>query len=478
MELTRWQRDWLARSFAPGVRISALSLSRANGKTALCGWICAEALRPGSDLFDPGVEVVIVSASMEQTRTMFGFVQDELAERGVLDQYRTVDSNQRLGIHHKPSGARLRAISSDPKRALGLSRFKVVLADEPAAWPDRQGELMFHALRQAIGKREGQRLLLVGTKSPARPGSWWPSLLDHGDGDGVRVTCISAPQDAPWDDFATIRKANPLYGHSPALRAVLRAERDEARRNPSLRPAFEAFRLNRLTDVRQHVLLRVEQFQEVCRRPVPEREGSCVVGIDLGASRSWSSAWALFKSGRSEVLVLAPGEPDLDTVERQDAMPRGLYRHLVDEGVLHVDEGRRVARPARLMELIADAGWRVREMVADRFLGPALADAIGGRWRLSTRQTRWSESTSDIAAFRALALDGGLSVDESSRKIVGLALSHSEVEADTSGNLRLVKSHGSRSRRDDVAQAGILAAGALSRMPAPRPLRWSIVRAS
>ena len=287
------------RTFAPGVRLSALSLSRANGKTALCGWLCAEALRPGSTLYDASAEVVIVSASMEQTRTLFGFVQDEIAARGALDEYVFVDSNQRLGVRHKPSGARLRAISSDPKRAMGLSRFRTIIGDEPASWPDRQGELMFHALRQAVGKRAGQRLVLVGTRSPARPGSWWPSLLDHGGGDGVIVECVSAPQAAPWDDFSTIRRANPLYSHSPALRAVLRSERDEARRNPSLRPSFEAYRLNKTVDVRQHVLLRVEQWEQVVRRRLPPRDGRPAVGVDLGASRSWSAAWALWRNGRS-----------------------------------------------------------------------------------------------------------------------------------------------------------------------------------
>ena len=54
--------------------------------------------------------------------------------------------------------------------------------------------------------------------------------------------------------------------------------------------------------------------------------------------------------------------------------------------------------------------------------------------------------------------------------MVELGLSHSEVEVDTSGNIRLVKSHGQRSRRDDVIQAGVLAAGALARMPS-RPRR-------
>ncbi len=475
MEPTKWQRAWVAKSFAPGVRVSALSVTRANGKTALCGHLCAEALTPGTSSFDHRTEVVIVASSMEQVRTMFGFVQDELDDRGVLDDYRFVDSNQRLGVLHKPSGAKLRAISSDPKRAMGLSRFKTIIGDEPASWPDRAGTLMYHALRQSIGKRPGQRLLLVGTRSPAMPGSWWPALLDHGGGDGVVVTSIGAPQDAPWDAWSTIRKANPLFNYSPSLRAVLKAERDEARRNPALRPAFEAFRLNRLVDVRQHVLLQLHQWQDVKRREAPPRVGRCVVGVDLGASRSWSAAWAQWPNGRAEVIVLAPGVPDLATVSRQDAMPAHLYETLVEAGVLHVDEGLQVARPERLMELIVEAGWDVQGMIADRFLGPKLYDAVAGRWPLVTRQTRWSEQTEDISAFRKSALDGALAIEPRSKRMVELGLSHSEIESDTSGNVRMIKTHGERSRRDDVIMAGLMAAGAVSRMPPERPYRVVLV---
>ena len=379
MRLMAWQRAWVEEALAPGVRVAALSTPRGCGKTFLASWLCAEALTPGTSLFHPRAETVIVSASMEQSRTLFGSIQDELDDRGSLQKYRFIDSNQRLGITG-PEGVKLRAISSDPKRAMGLSRFTLIVGDEPACWPDRQGELMYHALRQAIGKRIGQRLILVGTRSPARPGSWWPSLLDHGVGNGVVVRCVSAPGDAPWDDFATIRKANPLYARSAALRAVLRAERDEARRNPAMRPAFEAYRLNRLVDVRQHVLLRVDQQTIVFAREAPPRVGRPVLGIDLGGSRSWSAAWAQWQNGRAEVLVLAPGVPDLTEVERQDSMPRGLYTNLQKAGVLHVDIGLRQARPSQLIKLIWEAGWRPRYAVAD-LMHPLIFAGIRSRRR-------------------------------------------------------------------------------------------------
>ena len=75
-------------------------------------------------------------------------------------------------------------------------------------------------------------------------------------------------------------------------------------------------------------------------RAVPPRVGRPIVGLDLGSSRAWSAAWALWRNGRSECYALAPGVPDLQSRERQDCMPHGLYTALASSGVLLVDAGR------------------------------------------------------------------------------------------------------------------------------------------
>ena len=116
---------------------------------------------------------------------MLGFVREALADRE--DDYRWLDSGQRLACTHKATGTKLRVLSSSGKRAMGLSQFSTIYADEPAAWEARGGALMFDALRQSLGKRAGQRLVLIGTRAPAEDGSWWPSLLDGGSGENGRA---------------------------------------------------------------------------------------------------------------------------------------------------------------------------------------------------------------------------------------------------------------------------------------------------
>ena len=78
-----------------------------------------------------------------------------------------------------------------------------------------------------------------------------------------------------------------------SLRRTILRERNDARRNPTMRTAFEAYRLNRAVAVYSEVLVTVEAWQRVEGREVPLQEGRPIVGLDLGAERSWSAAWAL-----------------------------------------------------------------------------------------------------------------------------------------------------------------------------------------
>ena len=107
---------------------------------------------------------------------------------------------------------------------------------------------------------------------------------------------------------------------------------------------------------------------------------------------------------------MCPGIPDLGERERADAMPRGLYRRLADDGVLVVDEELRVSRPATLIDHLLQVGVRPEVFYCDRFMLGALEDAVAGRWPVVPRVTRWSEATDDISGFRKLVADGPLSI--------------------------------------------------------------------
>ena len=94
-----------------------------------CGTACRVGASPGSPLFEPRVETLVVSASLEQSRILLWFVREALAD--IDEDYRWLDSGQRLAVTHKLTKTKLRVLSSSGKRAMGLSQFSTIYADEP-----------------------------------------------------------------------------------------------------------------------------------------------------------------------------------------------------------------------------------------------------------------------------------------------------------------------------------------------------------
>ena len=408
---------WIRATFEPEIEVSCLSCPRGSAKSWIVGQLLAQAIRPGSPTFEPGIEVLGVSASLEQSRIMLTFVRQALAQ--TEQDYRWLDSGQRLQVTHKGSLTKLRILSSSGKRALGLVNFSTIYGDEPGSWESRGGALMHDALRTSLGKRPAQRLVLIGTRAPADPGSWWPSLLDAGSGQGVHVSIQAADDDAAWDEWSTIRKANPLVTRNASLRRTILRERDSARRNETERAAFRAYRLNAMVDAYAEMLVAADDWRAVERREVPDRKGRPLVAIDVGYARSWTGCWCLWPNGRSEAYAVSPGVPDLAERERQDGVPRGLYRKLLEDGSLIVDEGLRTARIQTMLDHLVKQGISPDVMFADRFLLETLQDLVRGRWPVVFRKTRWSEATSDIAALRRLVADGPLAIAEQSRGLAG-----------------------------------------------------------
>ena len=464
LKLPGFHKSFVRAAFSDDIQIAALSVPRGSAKTWLAAQLAAQAISPGSPTFELRREVLAVSASYEQSRILMQFVREALAERE--SDYSFLDSGQRLQTTHKSTGTKLRVLSSSGKRAMGLANFSTIYGDEPSSWEARGGSLMFDALRTSLGKQDGQRLILIGTRAPAEADSWWAQLLDAGSGPGKHVTVRSAPDAEPWDDWRTIRRVNPLVQHSASLRKTILRERDEARKNDAARAAFEAFRLNRLIDVREEILVSVAAWQRAEARPVPERYGQPIVGLDVGGERSWSAAVLMFENGRTEALALCPGVPDLAERERQDAMPRGLYQRLADSGRLLVDEGRRMARIEILLDEVLASDPAV--ILCDRFLLGAVHDIVAGQCPILERKTRWSEATEDIASFRRMTLDGPLAIVPECRPLMRVALAGAAVRSDDQGSARIIKRKGKRSR-DDVAVAATLAAGAWMRQQSAPP---------
>ena len=224
------------------------------------------------------------------------------------------------------------------------------------------------------------------------------------------------------------------------------------------------------------MLLTLDEWRRCEARALADGVDQPVVGVDLGGARAWSSAVALWPSGRLEAFAVTAGIPDVEAQESRDLVPKGSYARLVREGSLLVDAERHIPRVSVVVDEVMRRWPGAAFATADRFRLPELLDAFGGRASVVPRVTRWSESSFDIRALRGLALDGALSVEPSARALMRLSLAAAQVENDSSGNSRLKKGS-NNCERDDAAAALVLAAGALARIPVRVPFRL-VCRAS
>ena len=468
--LLPYQREFLAAVTRRDNRpeLAAISVGRGNGKTFLAGTLLARALKPSDDpLFVSGSESVLVSASrpmaaltLEAARLVLG---DDPAFRWRRD-----------GVEHLKTRTRCRLLSSDSRRAYGLgSAMNLAVLDEPGAFAPTSGERLWRALLGSLGKNASARILACGTIAPAAVGSWWQSFIEGGSGPGKHVQLIQGSE-STWRDWDAVLAANPCTAINDNLVRTLKREHDEALQNDRAASAFLRFRMNVNAPEVTHAqpLITTAEWARVCARPVPACEGAPVVGVDLGGSRSWSAACAIWPSGRIEAWALAPGVPSLAEQERDDQVSEGAYTEMVRSGGLAVDEGRSVPDVDRVLSRIWD--FEPQCIVSDPYRAPELNQVVAGRVRIIERARGGGESTSNVQALRSRLLDSDAGVSESSRGLLGAAFAQTALVIDGSGITKMVKSRAKRSR-DDAAAAAVLAAGELARRPAPVALRGAFI---
>lgn len=353
--------------------LAALSVPRGNGKSWLCGGLVARSLTPGDRLFEPNVENILVSASRSQAAIVLEFARAELGESNA---YRW----RADGVIHKDTRTRVSVISSDSRRALGLgANVRLIVADEPGAWGPVAGRRLWDAITTALGKRR-TTVVAVGTLAPAPltgPASWWPSFVASGNTEGRHVALLQADPEK-WTNFDEVLRVNPVSAINPHLRRVLEREHRAALSSERAARPFRQYRLNIPGEaVDQQPLVTAAEWARVCARPVPECEGNPLVGVDLGGSRSWSAAAAIWPSGRVESWALAPGVPSLSEQEREDQVSDGAYVELARSGGLAVDDAHAVPDIGLLLSRICD--WEPTVLVSDPYRAAELHQVVSGR---------------------------------------------------------------------------------------------------
>ena len=459
LPLRPFQRRFINAALSPQYNTAILSVPRGNGKSWLAAAILIDCLTPGGTLHEPGKEYLLGSGSIDQARMVFGPIKAALGDN---PEYRISDSVSRLAITHKPTDTKLRVISSNGKTAMGVVNTPVWVFDEAGSFEVNGGQLLWDAAVTAQGKPGSPlKLILIGTVAPALRG-WWADLVSDGTHGSTYVQTLQANPER-WNQWPEIRRCNPLTAVSADFRKTLLAERDAAYRDSRLRARFLSYRLNQPTADESQMLLSADELERVLARPVPDRDGAAVVGIDLGGGRAWSAAVAHWPNGRVECVAVAPGIPTIEAQEKRDRVPRGSYQKLVNDGSLRVAHGLHKQPPEQLVNAMLDMWGKPKRVIVDRFRLDELKDASKGSGiRIEERVTRWSDAAADIRAVRKFASDGPLAIEHGSRLLLTASLLAALVLNDDAGNTRLTKRSHNVSR-DDVAAALCLSAGGVDR---------------
>ena len=435
---------------------AALSISRGNGKSAVVAGLAAAVVDPAGPLHGRRREAICVASSFQQARIIFEDVLAFLDAKSRPREFRLQDSANSAVIEHRASGARVRCIGSDPKRAHGL-RPMLVLADEPAQWPGTTSEKMVSALRTGLGKVPGSKLVALGTRpDSAASDHWFGRMLDGGAG---YSQTHAAPATAPPFRLATIRRANPSWDHLPSLRARVLRERDEAKRDEVMLQTWRALRLNQgVSDVLEAMLLSADVWA-TAEGDVPA-DGPSYWGVDLGGSAAMSAVAAFWPAtGRLEVLAAFPRRPGLAERGLADGVG-GLYVRCWKRGELILAGERAVAYG----DLLQEAARRFGEPAAiagDRWRDDELLDALDAAkipGEFEARGQGFRDGAADLRLFRsALLTDTAFPVVS---LLMRSAMAEARVVTDPAGNSKLAKAtqSGRRKRaRDDAAAAAIQA---------------------
>ena len=316
-------------------------------------------------------------------------------------------------------------------------------------------------------------MIAIGTLAPSAltgPASWWPQFISAGSGEGRHISLLQADPEK-WESFDEVLRVNPVSLVNKYLLDTLKREHKAALESERAARTFRQYRLNIPGDpVEAQPLITSAEWERIVSRPVPPCEGRPVVGVDLGGTRSWSAACALWPSGRISSWAIAPGQPSLADQEREDQVPEDSYTALVRSGGLAVDEGRAVPDIEVLLARVW--AWSPSCIVCDPFRSKELHQVIAGRTRIVERSH--GESTSNVQSLRSLLLDSSAGVTLNSRALLEAAFMQTNLVIDNSGVTRVSKVDRRRSR-DDAAAALLLACGEKARRPAPVELRGAII---
>lgn len=471
LKLADFQKKFVKGALAKKIMVGVLSIGRGNAKTALsAGLALGELVGALQEKPQPKREIIIAARNRDQAKTAFNFLL------GFIDGLPEADRGQfiirrgsKLEVEFEGNGGGLaRVIAADGKSVLGGAPTLAIM-DERAAWEREKGDSLENAILSGLGKRDG-RALIISTSAPddANTFSRW---LDEPP-PGTYVQEHRPPFGLPADDMESLLMANPGavqgIGSTPEW-LQSQAQRAIARGGSALTSFRNLNRNERVSTEDRSVLVTVDEWMsaEVAPEDLPERGGPCVLGVDLGGSRSMSAAafyWP--ETGRLEALGTFPATPSLADRGAADGVS-DRYCQMQERGELSVMGEATVPPGPWLAQIVAHLDGIAPEcIVGDRFRQAEFSEAMQAaglaRVRFIWRGFGWKDGAEDIERFRRALFDGEVRAAPS--LLLRSAFADAITLIDPAGNHKLAKARSLG--RIDAAAASVLAVAQGARITA------------
>lgn len=458
VRLGAFQRRYIGGALAPETSVAALSLARGGGKSTLVSGLALGSLLGKFDP-QPSREILVGARTRDQGAIVWTYVAGLARSLPPSVQKRlTWRRAPRLEIEYadKTGPHIIRVLASDGKNALGSSP-TMAIADERGHWSRDQGDELEQAMLSGLGKRGG-KLLMISTSAPddSHPFSKW---LDEEQSGVYRQEHRPTPG-LPADDRDSLLIANPgavegigagiEWLEAQALRAI-------ARGGSSL-TSFRLFNRNeRISGETRDLLLTTDEWLKCEIESLPPREGSCVIGIDLGGSASMSAAAFYWPAtGRLECSAWFPGKPGLLDRGQADGVGN-RYVEMANRGELFVLGDATVPVTAWLGEVMRHVdGEHVAAIIMDRYKQSELGEAIdraGIRCPIIWRGFGFRDGGEDCERFRRAVFDEKVKAKPS--LLLRSAFADAVCLRDPANNMKLAKARSNG--RIDAASASVIA---------------------
>ena len=444
MALPPFALDWLRASWTS--HESALSTGRKNGKSAILAVLALGYLV--GPLRRSGWRGCIASLDRGKASELRRQVAEISAASGLDVRVRR---SPYPGVIESVSGS-LDTLSAD-RNAGHASGYDLVLVDEVGLFPLRARDLLA-GLRSSVSARAGRvvHISVRGSSQLFKEIIENPAVVSH---------VHAAPAGCALDDEAAWSAANPGLGTIKSV-AYMRSEVARVAGVASDEPSFRAFDLNQAVDpVREMVCLPSDL--EACFA-APTFEGPCYLGLDIGESAAGSAAVAYWPQTGGLRTWLAFGDvPDLAARGRRDGAD---YASMERRGELRTYPGRVVPVRDFVEDVQADlAGASVVVASADGYKSSELLDVCPWQVEL-VRSGSGPDGSQAVRAFQRAVLTKAVGMAENLS--LASAIRESTIRRDGNGNPAI---DSSRARgRIDVLSAAVLAVGAATRWPAPKPM--------